>query len=627
MARVRSKNDEKEDSGYPILLAILLAVSGTDVVLYLKFGSFSPAVALIVLSLMPLSIVVIMLSRGSYIRLQRGLKNAVHDIDTRHISRICQLAFLVLIMVAWLSLMLNSEPYDRPLIGFVATAGAITLVAGQILIGCGRVRFILLQICLLGLTIRLMPLSIIPFFFGDDPFLHESLVREIMVSGHIAEGTSYSDFPGMHTHIATTQLVANLGFRTSSIASIVFIQNAVWPIVLYITSVRLFSDPRVGLFAALLLCSSDVITWYGMLGAFPTTFALTLLLFVVFILSKRDWQPRDFLVIMVMTILLLLSHTLTALVLVIVLLVFLVLHTRFGRQMTSNTSKNFLINTTIGSAILVFGYWIYSADFVFDRLIKIVFMREGVMASFATEAGTTYAASISITEYVLDLTSQFILACLAMVGLLAVYSAKSLNMGRTAILIGLLFFIFGGAGQAFALGFAPDRWLYYAYVFLPIGGGLGLAAIWKMRRLHVRRTLAIIVSVFVIFSFLSISDSRANNDSPLYSLDLTSPRYIMYSELNAADLLIERYDGSIGSDNDLGSYIKSRQKDRDVRTISFDSVVYEEYSDMLIVRQHFDRDPVYSRGLYRITYDIEYQMEYYYFSLIVDAGTAQCYLR
>jgi hypothetical protein len=277
------------------------------------------------------------------------------------------------------------------------------------------------------------------------------------------------------------------------------------------------------------------------------------------------------------------------------------------------------------SILIVIGYWMLAANFIFDKFVDVIFLNAGVFASFVTSAGIGYAQTIPVIEYTASLLGQFLIYGFAVMGFLFCLSMKEKNLRLLALtVISLILLAIGGFGQILAIGVAPDRLVYYCFVLIPIPAAYGIYHTLKRISKNRKFSTITVASLFLIASFLMITAPQADIDSPIYSQDLVSPRFIKESEFVSINNILENYDGAIGTDNDLASLLNSLGNSNSA-ILDFHSAEFVTFDGLVIIRKFYDTEPIYSRGLYRMNLTIYNQLLEPSFDNIYDSGSLRGY--
>ena len=255
--------------------------------------------------------------------------------------------------------------YSRSFGYILLILGAVIICAIQIGIIVGLANFhwieaiILLEICLLSISVKSGAFFLYPDVSGNDPFLHTRIIQEIMTQGIIPK-SSYQFLPLMHLISASfgliTELSPKLGlFYISIIQSIVSLG-------IYFIGKGLYNT-KTGLFAVLLFSLSDYSIQWGV-QIIPMTVG-TILFILIFISVLQRAYSTDIkdklswiIVIILLCACLIVTHTLASLI-VLVMLGILAFGTTSYNLITR--SKNWVEwSLTVLLCIGLITYWMYA---------------------------------------------------------------------------------------------------------------------------------------------------------------------------------------------------------------------------------------------------------------------------
>ena len=536
-----------------------------------------------------------------------------------------KILFWILIFFALLSIFLIHTEYFRSIFFFLLISLAILVLLLDLLrtkIETQTPMFIF-QILAVLILIRIIPLVFIPGFYLDDPYYHEWFSSMIVLNHFIPIDTSYSPFPIMHLLLSISQIVTNASFKFVGTLFLTVLQALLIPIFIYLISKKIFNNLQISLIAALIFGFSDIAIGQSIVGPFPTTYAIIIisLIFLIFMIKK---DIRFSILIFLLSFTLIISHSLSALIFEL-FIIFIFICLTIAERIKIKTISNFELTTILIFSISFILYWIFASNLIFEKFVEIGFGEVGgVKASFSSSGGISYAQLIPVYEYILELSGKFFYFGFALVGLLfSIRTLKDSIFQLIIIVFGLLLFFIGGIGLIFAFGIAPDRILYYSYFFLAIPATIGIILLFK----HNSHNHYIFMIIAFLFISLMITNSVSNKDSPIFSSDFTSKRYIDYTERISVDTMIRYSSNSrIISDNDLSNYIKYI-KDHDSVMIPFNSPKFENYKGSIIItRAYFQKYPIYSKGLYRINYEPAIKIPNSGFSHVYDSKIMNMYV-
>lgn len=580
-----------------------------DVCLYILKGELRYVQAIILLSVVPIIFLFFFpsirnkLTNNSFTRSQHGVTNNIRLV-----------VILSFIAIALTLVITHPTLYARPISYFILLSLAITLLMWELkVIGDQkRVKLLLLTIILVSLALRLVPMSMIPGLYFDDPAFHEGFTNDILLTGQVPANSAYTNFPLMHILEAIVSDVSEINFKESVVISITALQASIIPIFIFLVGRWTFEKnalvdgTQIGLYAALLFAISDIPIRYGLMGAFPTNFAMVVFIALIYLnLAKSNLKTAKVVSILLL-ITLILGHSLTSIAYLIFLFVSVFLicvhQYLFSPSIKVPVSNAFLVICVLTTT----AYLIYTSAFHFRKLINTLFFQDsGVVASFSTKGGLSYSQVIPIHEYFLNTLPQIILISVAFIGVLFLLP-RLFSFPKALVIIGasLIFFGFGAFGLVFSFGNAPDRFMYYSFLLLPIASAFGLVLLPYSSKIGKVLFLFLIISL----PFLMISNSISNNDSPIYTHDLTPQRYISESEEISLETIFRVSQQPICADNDIYYFQKKYQLEDKIEVLNLFTLSNVIDREGIITRSFYLSKPVYSKGLYRINYDIDKEM-------------------
>lgn len=448
--------------------------------------------------------------------------------------------FFVLLLVG--IAVLTRSLYRRPsaYLGLVLSA-AILLVLQIALFdpsALWKQQVLLGQILLLAVSLRAGAFFLFPSMSGNDPFVHQRWIDELIMTGGFPHDTSYAPYPIMHLLAGATSLICSTSskiglFSVSTLHSIALL--AVFPI-----GKRLF-DPRTGLIAALLLSLSDYQILWG-IQVVPNSLGIVWFLLILMALMKREdttypqrklgWTISILLFLWAM----LFTHTLSTFVLLIVLLALLA--TTALVTLSRFSSKSTVVSVTLVGlfGVAMLAYWMWS----FPTPERDFFTRMVLATKYALSSAQLGSAEMVTIAGSLDAWTVFageagwtLLLAPALMGALSSFNPR---MRRTqlvvwaplmAVFLGIVY----GSGLMGVQAVLPARWMAFLYVPACL---LAASFLSQLLAISDRRTLISSFTVLLLsaISVLMItSPSKSIPDSPLYATSLATRPALYTSEL------------------------------------------------------------------------------------------------
>ncbi len=527
----------------------------------------------------------------------------IQKLDTKYFY-FSSILFFLINALSLISVIFDYEPYHRPVLFFILISFNVVIISIDILYFSNTkkaIYIILGKVVFMGLLLRLTPLAVIPDLYRADSWYHQMFTQKILQDFHLPLNEQYSPFPLMHLTIIFLTNITGFGFKYSSIFSVTAMEAVLVPCFLYLLTFEISHDNKISLYSPLLYSFLDIPMGFSIVGAFPTVFTTPIVLAIVYFLFKKD-MSYQFLTVLLLLVLIL-SHSLTSLFLLLFFL-FLISATKFlSKFFYTKIDLSLSLNKLLLLSILVFGYWMFNVNFIFSRLVRVIFLSE-LRNTMLTNIGSQYSQTVPTSEYLLSFLGAFIFISLSIIGFLYCTATFRENPRRFVFILSSLFpFIFGAFFVLIlSVGTAPERWLYYSYIFLPITASFGIQFLLNSIHSDVKKVTLLSLTM-IVFSFFMISSPFSNLDSPIYSKDITIQQYITCEELQSINSISEKYNGKIGRDSLLGYYL-SFIKNKDGEQINYYSGNFTEYDNMLIlILEHYKDKPIGSQGMYRLTYD------------------------
>lgn len=404
--------------------------------------------------------------------------------------------------------------------------------------------FILFQIIVFALFIRLSPYAIYPTVFGSDVWYHLDLAEKISQLGSL-DGLTYivyAYYPIMHLLIATIKIILNVPLASSLMYSITLC-NAISIIFIGIIALKLFEDKKVSLYATFFLAflGDHVSHSFSLVGLSIAFIIVPLLLFLI--LKRISDKSLNYAMLSILLMItLILSHpnscVMTQVMLVIVcLIIFLFDIIYFDR-----------INQTLFSIPLLFitmliAFWIYITKFL-DHLPNIVenfmFKVSGETIVILTEMDISITITKILGDIVFGTTIFFMLF-----GLLTVFRQSDKYKNAFFLMASFMFFfgIFAGLIQMDSI--LPWRWRYYGSIFGMVVFSCGVIEFINLRfcrRISFRKIGIGLLCVFIILSLGGYDTSIPFSGHKLLTDDDSQVRKGMsYPELYTSYFVLEHY--------------------------------------------------------------------------------------
>ncbi len=436
-------------------------------------------------------------------------------------------------------------------IGYIALViGATSICALQVELFVGKANLhwietvILMEICLLSISIKSSAYFMYPAVSGNDPFLHVRIVQEIISNGVIPV-SSYKFLPLTHLISAASSIITNLPPK-DGLFSISILQSLVALGVYFLG--RSLSNVKTGLFAALFFSLSDYSIQWGV-QIIPMTFGIVLFTLILIGIFQRAFTQQNqdktswTILIIILCASLVVTHSLASMIALVMLTVLAVgnsfyLHRSNGRGWVD-------WSLTILMCIGLFTYWMYAfpnpgLDF-FSMMIKSV-----KLALTTTEVGDVSSVSLAqqfnYTSLLLSEMGWSILLVFTIAGGIEAFTNRIRQPAGifVTLLAGLFLAVTYGGAIVGAAAILPARWIIFLYIPASVLAAYFLAKIIVSEQ----RVLKVpgLGIVIVICFFMITQPSRAMPDSPIYSAEFGYRPSYYTSEITGMDFVNQHFD-------------------------------------------------------------------------------------
>ncbi len=552
-----------------------------------------------------------------------------HSPESRTLTIFCATCFFGLYTLSVLSVYLRPELYERPLLYFVLTAVMAGVIAFEIFTsGRHHASLILIQILLLGVSIAWSQLLIFPSLLGVDPWYHSALTGQIINEGLIPEGYAYSKLPFFHLMIAVTSLATDLPYKFATIASVSLVQIICNAVFVFIIANRLFKDHQIGLLAALLVVIANhhiFMSYWSIPNAFAAIF-IPIVFYLLFFQFEGKIRSTSVILYTMALSPIILTHTIAAMCMAILLFVTwgaLVIYRLLKARIESYVPLSIPISFTIA----MLAWWTFASDSI-GTLIDL--FRSGFSIDFfeaTPEELRGYATVIPLEEQLFNNLGVFLFFVFSFIGIFYMISRRGSSssfamawVGMTPLAIGFFSLILGYA-------VIEDRWWYFAQILLsiPLAVAIYIVGTWKSKTpLYF---YGFVFGFVVFLSIFMIMSPPANADNLLFSPNSHMRYSPTEGELELIETLIEKWDGTIKTDE----YLAGSQKFQHPQVSAFCQQVYSNdyvsLSDHLIVTREVTIGrpfKIFSR-IYRLDYDLNLKLDALGFSRIYNSNSGSGY--
>lgn len=469
------------------------------------------------------------------------------DYSPTYINIICNIVFWVCTTISLLTLLLypNIRPPQYFLLIILCILSTIIPI---IFIKCKNNISDFIKIYVIGFNLHI---SVYLFRSGNggsggDYWVH-MVANEFLANGGVLSEISQlgsnllkeSSFPIMHIGPAISKIITDLPIKEASAVSIL-IPITVLTICVYLVTRELFGH-KAGLLAMLLLMICDYIVRWSF-SMVTTTYGLCIYFIIIFCIVKvylNKEKQRWTLLSIVFVFIIVITHAISSYILLTTLLIFIsgsIIHAFLYNHKLDKTP--IFLSLILGITLVIswmYTYYNTSLSF-FDRIVDSLFSSFQSDIGFMNTKGNIlseigYNTEGLFTLFFDNLGFGILFGLSALTLFLAIY--KKWIRSEVLFIIILSFCVLQFIVYSFPIlglnNIVPSRWFAFIYFF-----GSILMSISIIRISHCGKwTVFPIIFLIIIFSFGMITNSVANDDSPLYAKEFRSANSYTFAEENA----------------------------------------------------------------------------------------------
>lgn len=572
-------------------------------------------------------------SFSTWLFIRKNVSLNITPLNVRYLPKILLSLFFIILTLDIISLYTRPDIYQRPIIHFYLVSLMVGILVLEIFSSEGNKKLynltILLQTVLIGVLISWSQLFIFPSVVGVDPWYHQYFTMRILETNFIPQNKLYSKLPLFHILIANISLVSQLNYKLSTMFSVSLIHVICNSLFLFLLSRNMFPNYyKVAYLAPLLLIISNNHI-YMSYTSIPNSFAAVFLLPIFYLLiSLKTRSPLIAISLSIfLSIVLILSHTITALFMSIVLIVFWI-GSLIYKYIYLEKNRLVPFNFCVLFAVCMFGWWSFVSGHI-NSLVSLFRWGFNVdyFANTAKDISVETLSQISIFEQMSENIGMFLFFSLSFIGCLYMISRKygdSIKFSVALVAITPLFI--GFFSLIFDKFTIVQRWWYFSQIMLSIPLSITFVILFNRMRNGTIKYLA--VTGFTIFlTFFLIISSIANIDNHTFS-----PHSIKFSltssELKAVETNSNLWDGNIETD---WYYAKSQKYS--FKTEPFDKELYEDNllalkgNSLVLIREYIIYNPFQLlNSIKLLDYDLNFKIEMLGFSNIYDNGLVESYV-
>ncbi len=398
----------------------------------------------------------------------------------------------------------------RPIVYF----GLITIMSSIILfeilsfeISYGKTIVILIQIMILFLNIIWsMTLKYYFFISRTDPLAHVWYIENLISQSYVTDVFGqYQNFPLWHIMVVGTYKL--MGIDVSIQKLMFFINGIIYTVLIiaiYLLSLKIFNNKKLALLSVLFAAINSGIIMDGM-RSLPRSVVVFFMVILILLLEPNNF--RKLFLASILTFIIIMYHTASMPFIISILSTIYLINTIYNVKY----EKIFLSwKYLLLAFIATLTYWIFHAKDTFGTIVRNIFnpAPTGIIT-----LSTIYSPLDELFNYLQYSPLLFFVIFGVLLSLRSNMSGfgKAFNISMlilSAIAIpgpGLIF-------NKLSSNFSLERFGEYLYVFIVMVAAIGFLGIYQI----VGKKLKIIIMIlFIIMSFLSISNDFNASDNPL----------------------------------------------------------------------------------------------------------------
>lgn len=534
--------------------------------------------------------------------------------------RLLNALFFATFALSMLALAFNDRIYERPLVYYALIIISYLIIFFSILYGSSA-KAILLKIILTSISFSWSELMIYPGLIGIDPWYHQTFANNIISTGRILSEYSYTYLPAFHLMISGTSLVTGFDYKISSMMSVSLLQVVCNTLFAYIVTYLMFNNRKLGLIAALMLAISN----YSIFMSYwiiPNGFAAVFIIFVIYLTIKYDTMGKTvyLLIIALVLVLAILSHTIVTLFLLLVLAVTYMLSLIHRINPRKRTAIFIILVAYLASFIL---YWTLVSGSI-DILLDVA--RVAIRANPLDRAGVPGRVLQSGYELIMANFGMYLFFSLSLIGVLYMISRRGSHITRSFAIIGLIPLAISFFSIFLKEDSLTDRWWFISELLLSIPLSVTLYMVFQYMNDRVNRYATAIMMLLVSLTLVAfmVLSPQASIDNDTFTPNTTVRFALTQSEIDSINHAVNVSKIPIMTDDYYASTVKYRRY-----VFTFDNLsvqrVYGLKNFYLLVRDEiFNRPSFESSRLKFLDEDIKRAFDNH--SRVYSSGPVQGYV-
>lgn len=539
-------------------------------------------------------------------------------------TKILMTTFSLLYLLSVLTILFRQQLYERPLLYFVLLALMTVIITYEIFTSCKQHSFLIyLQIILIGLSITWSQNLIFPSLLGVDPWTHSKFANEIITNSFIGDGFVYSKLPIFHLIISITSLIVDTNYKYAALLSVSFGQIICITMFVYLISVSLFKNYRIGLLASLMVTIANHHI-YMSYWSIPNSFAAIFIPIIVYLIAIRRNFEHHFSILFLFLIFsatIILTHTITALCTLILLLVIWGIFALYPNCSLKNYNR---ISIIIPSSFFIgmLSWWGYASGNL-QTLADLI--KKGFSINAFNQTPLDYREfieNIPFQEQIINNLGMFLFFSLSFIGVLYLISQKKSPSHFGMAFIGMTPLGIGFFSLLSGISIIEHRWWYFAQIFLSMPLAIFIYFFGSCKNNYPRLLRGTILGLIFTQSFLMIISPVANIDNNYFS-----PNSMFRATLIESELELKTFLDFNGNPIKTDTYYASRLNEFGCKSKAFCKYVGDNNymgmkGSLILIRETIMNNPfMFYTDIYKLNFNIIKKLNEYKFCRIYDSAS------
>ncbi len=540
----------------------------------------------------------------------------------------------------------QASPYYRSPVFFIGISFGVALLGLEIISSRFKhnlkIFVIVFKILLISLILRASAYFISPYPIGSDPWAHADFVNDIIHFSSLnvpptPVSTYYVNYPLMHLYAVFINLIGDVNIKESMfVIGVVLTLSTVF---IYFIVKNITNNINLALLSLLMLNFADFhIEWS--IEVIAMSFGIAVYTILLYLIMKRNdrHQVLNRLFLIIFLFIVVWTHTVSgfiALISVSSLYVGSLMYELIYKKRRYEVVLISYIFCILFVILLIF-HWTDPTYPFFDSIIKGLIDSLSLEAKFLGRATTPNV--VESWRNILNILGFLIYIFFGIIGSLYCLSKKYTTKAKVSLIfmIMVLFFIFFAFPVFGIRNIMPYRWPAFIYVSFVLFTAIGLSGISSiLKNKYLRATF--ILSTLFASSFIMVTNSVTDVDSPIYGKEINQKLIWTESEMMLFEKINRSYDGVIVVDIQTAqdifqAHLKREQTEEYLSTtegnMNWDHnklIVWREVSLVRPIEANFPRFGINAIEMVLRQKDKNYLDDA--FSNIYDTGEARAYLK